>query len=257
MEQSDNELLGLIPKERIVIRDIPRPDPQIVQAFLDLPDMAGLVARAMDRYGVQGSIPAHELSPLTPGKRVVGPAITVRNVPSRFVPLYGWQEGKDTQLGEREAYYLAESGDVIVIDSGGRKLCSNLGPNSSAMARSRGILGAIVDGPVTGVAGIRANDFPVWCRGGTTLTGHHRVDTIEINGIVACGNLQVRPGDLVVADDSGITIVPAEQIKFILQAAQALAVKGRALAQAVESGSEPNEVRKTFRKLIVDDQTAG
>lgn len=256
MNAKPEHLLGLIPEERITQFEIPRPSNETVQTFLDFPDMAGLVSRAMDRLGIVGSIPAHVLTPLTPGKRIVGPAITVRNVPARYPPYYGWQEELDTQLGEREAYYLAEPGDVVVIDSGGRTVCSNLGPNSAVMARSHGIVGAVVDGVVTGPEGIRQGDFPVWCRGGTTVTGHHRVETIEINGIIACGVVQVRAGDLIVADDSGISIVPEQRLMEVLEASRALAVKGRALADAVEAGKSPEDIRQTFQRLIMSDPGA-
>lgn len=206
--------------------EFPRPSGEVVREFLDLPDMAGLVARAMDRMGIVGTIPASVLAPLSAGRRVVGPALTIRNVPSLHVPAYAWRHDLESRLGEREAYAIAQPGDVVVIDSGGRMIASNLGPNSAAHARSRGIVGAIVDGPVTGVAGIREQEFPVWCRGATTVTGHHRNDTIEINGVVACANLQVSPGDLIVADDSGVTVVPADLIRPVLEASRELAPTG-------------------------------
>lgn len=250
---SSDRAFGLIGGDRIRRTAIPRPDPDVVRRFLDLPDMAGLVARAMDRIGLTSTIPAHELAPLTPGKRVVGPAITIRNVPSRHAPLYGWQQEIDTQLGEREAYYLAEPGDVLVVDSGGRMLASSLGPNSAALALSRGLAGAIVDGVVTGPAGIRGHDFPVWCRGGTTLTGHYRNDTAEINGVVACGPAQVAPGDLVVADDSGVSIVAAAHITLILETSLRLAEKGRALADAVSAKAPPGTIREALKSLMKDD----
>lgn len=247
-----HDLLGLIPAERIVKTTIARPAPEVVQAFLQLPDMAGLVARAMDRLGIVGAIPAHLLSPLSPGMRMVGPAITVRNVPSRWTPLNGWQQQRASQLGEREAYYVARPGDVIVIDSGGRMLCSNLGPNSAALARTRGVVGVIVDGPVTGVAGIRASELPVWCRGGTTMTGHHRVDTVEINGLIACAEVQVAPGDIVVADDSGVSIVPEPQVVEVLSLATRLAEKVRALAESVAHGADVAVFRATLQDRSID-----
>lgn len=251
-----DDLLGLIPAERIRTSAVARPAPTTVQAFLDLPDMAGLVARALDRLGIVGAIPAHVLAPLAPGQRLVGPAVTVRNVPSRLAPYAGWQAAHDSQLGEREAYFVAQTGDVIVIDSGGRMLCSNLGPNSAALARARGLAGAIVDGPVTGPAGIRAAELPVWCRGGTTLTGHQRVDTVEINGLIACAGVQVAPGDLIVADDSGISVVPEPRIAAVLALAEQLAQKVRALAQASRQGADAVTFRRTLEGLTVDVREA-
>ena len=62
--------------------------------------------------------------------------------------------------------------------------------------------------------GNRGNRSPgiLWARGATSVTGHHRVETVEINGIVTCAGVQVQPGDLVVADDSGVAIVPRELV---------------------------------------------
>jgi regulator of RNase E activity RraA len=240
-------------KDRVLKRDIPRPSRNIVESFLELRDMAGLVSRAMDRMGLVGSIPAHALMPIQPGKRIVGPAVTVRNVPARFAPFYAWDREMDSLLGEREAYFVAAEGDIVVIDSGGRMLSSNLGPNSVAMAKRRGIAGVIVDGPVTGVAGIRSEDFPVWCRGGTTVTGHHRVETIEINGVISCVGAQVAPGDLVVADDSGVSVVPCGLVEQVLEKSLGLARKGRVLAEAISRGAGASEVSEAFKNLTLHD----
>jgi 4-hydroxy-4-methyl-2-oxoglutarate aldolase len=249
MNKNSVETLGLIPKERICKYDITRPSKDIIEFFYNLPDMAGLVSRAMDRLGINGSIPAYTLSPIIINKRIVGSAITVRNVPSRYAPYHEWQNHSLTQLGEREAYFIAKPGDIIVIDAGGRLISSNLGPNSAAIAKSRGVIGAIVDGPVTGIAGIREKQFPVWCRGGTTITGHFRVDTIEINGIITCNNVQVAPGDLIIADDSGISVVPIDRINDVLEITKLLALKGSNLSQIVDAGN-PEKISQAFKDLF-------
>ncbi len=227
-----------------------RASAEIVRAYLDLPDLAGLVARALDRLGLAGAAPAYLLGPLIPGCRIVGPAVTVRNVPSRIVPLHGWHQGLEPRLGEREAYFVAQPGDVLVVDAGASTLASSLGPNSASLAQSRGLIGAVVDGLVTGPAGIREHGFPVWCRGGTTLTGHHRLETIEINGLVTCGQMQVAPSDLVVADDSGIAIVPADRVLEVLGVAERLANRTRAMATAVSEGSAPDKIRDSYKQVL-------
>ena len=201
-------LPGIIPRNRIRLLDIKRPSPRVIARFLELPDLAGLVSRALDELGVRGAIPAHVIAPIVRGQRLVAPAITVRNVPDRFVPYRKWQRSEGSLMGEREAYFVARPGDAIVIDGGGRMDASNMGGHSARAARDRGCAGTIVDGPVTGVGEMAALPYPVWARGATTLTGNHRVETIEINGTVSCGGVQVSPGDLIVADDQGIAVVP-------------------------------------------------
>lgn len=208
---------GFVPHDRIRLLDIPRPDPDLVARFAQFPDVAGLVSRALDQLGVAGAIPAHVLAAVTPGRRMIGPAITVRNVPDRFVPFRKWRRREPTRMGEREAYFLASAGDVIVIDGGGRMDASNLGAHSARAAADRGCAGVVVDGPVTGIVEMVATGLPVWARGATTITGNHRVETIEVNGVVACAGVQVAPGDLVVADDQGLAIVPLMLLRETLR----------------------------------------
>jgi 4-hydroxy-4-methyl-2-oxoglutarate aldolase len=209
------KLPGIIPRDRIRTVDIRRPAAALVARFQQLEDVAGLVSRALDQLGLAGAIPAYVLAPIAPGQRLAGPAITVRNVPDRFVPYRKWERRDPSGMGERESYFVARPGDVIVIDGGGRTDASNLGAHSARAARQMGCAGAVVDGLVTGVAGIVASGYPVWSRGATTITGNHRVETMEVNGVICCGGAQVRPGDLVVADDQGTAIVPVEFVPQI------------------------------------------
>ena len=139
----------LIPRNRIRSMEIPRSPAKLVAQFLTLEDLAGLVSRALDRLGVAGAIPAHEIAPLA-GSRIAGPAITVRNVPDRPVPHAKWQRGEASLMAEREAYFLARRGDVIVIDGGARMSASNMGGHSARAALDLGCAATIVDGPVTG-----------------------------------------------------------------------------------------------------------
>jgi regulator of RNase E activity RraA len=217
-------MVGILDRSVVRTDDVLRPSEDIVRQFRKLSDSAGLVARALDQFGVQGSIPSAYLKPLHPGRAVVGPAITVRNIPVRNVPLKNWNDAAQTRLGEREAHFRAQPGDVVVIDGCTVYPASCLGSVSLAMASQLGVSGAVVSGAVTGVAGIASADIPVWARGGTTITGHQRVETIEINGPIGIQGVRVEPGDLVVADDSGVTFVPAGIAEQVLN--RAIKLKG-------------------------------
>lgn len=239
-------LPGIISRDRIRLVHVQRPPARLVARFLELGDMAGLVSRALDELGVRGAIPAHVLAPIAPGQRLVGPAITVRNVPDRFVPYRKWQRSDESLMGEREAYFVARPGDAIVIDGGGRMEASNMGGHSARAAREMRCAGAIVDGPVTGVADIAALEYPVWARGATTVTGNHRVETVEINGVVSCGGVQVRPGDLVVADDQGIAIVPLELVEETWR----MCARQAKVAQAFASGGTTARRMRRFMRAV-------
>jgi regulator of RNase E activity RraA len=246
-------MVGLVDRKVIRLRNIERPSRQTIEAYCALPDTAGLVARALDFFGLASTIPGTELRPLRTDSMVVGPAITVRNIPEREVPYKRWQEKAMTRLAERESYFVLQPGDVVVIDGVTVFPASCLGPNSTAVASALGAAGIIVSGAVTGPSGIRRAPIPVWSRGVTTLTGHHRATTVEINGPIGVAGVRVDPGDLVVADDSGVSIVPAEYIDPVLQRAKDMASAGGDLRDLLSKDANPEALRVellTFMKKL-------
>ena len=82
------------------------------------------------------------------------------------------------------------------------------------------IIGAVVDGTVRDPQQYREMGWPVWCRGFTPITGKWRMQTVEINGTVQIGGVQVSPGDLVCADEAGIAFVPHERAAEVLDVAR-------------------------------------
>lgn len=210
--------------------------------------MSGATSRALDRLGLVGAIGSVTLRPLIEGEKVVGPAVTVRNVPSRVTRTYGLSQGLPSfQKGDNEAYFVGKAGDVVVIDCGGLTDRSCMGGSSATIGKARGFAGSVIDGACTGVGTIREVKYPVWCRGGTTLTGHHRIETVEINGTVSCAGVQVQPGDLVVADDTGIAIVPSGQEDKVLSIMRKDSIN-RA-HQMLSAGARPAELGKEIAKM--------
>jgi regulator of RNase E activity RraA len=110
-----------------------------------------------------------------------------------------------------KALDIARPGDVVIVDAGGSIKNAVLGDTISMKARHRGIAGFVVDGYVRDLEGIREIDLPVYARGETLVGPLHRGPG-EINYPVCCGGVVVSPGDIVVADDSGIVIVPRQHI---------------------------------------------
>ena len=78
----------------------------------------------------------------------------------------------------------------------------------------------VIDGAVRDVGEIRKYGLPTWCRGATPKTGKCRIEAIEINGpVVLCG-IQINPGDLIIADDSGICAIPPQHAEYVLKKCQ-------------------------------------
>lgn len=196
--------------------ELPRLPAEILAGYRTLVDLTGTVSDAMDELGIVGVVPAYVLPPVTPGTRIVGPALTVRNI-QRTAQIQRAALEKTNTQGESEAHNLAEPGDVLVIE--GVVGCSNMGGQSATVARRQGFIGAVVDGTVRDPQQYREMGWPVWCRGFTPITGKWRMQTVEINGTVQIAGVQVNPGDLVCADEAGIAFVPRDHAVEVLDAA--------------------------------------
>jgi len=209
--------LGRLPREAIRMLELPRVPAELLEGYRALIDLTGTVSDAMDELGIVGVVPAYVLPPVTVGTRIVGAALTVRNI-QRSAQIHRAALDKTNTQGESEAHNLAEAGDVLVIE--GVVGCSNMGGQSATVARRQGFIGAVVDGTVRDPQQYREMGWPVWCRGFTPITGKWRMQTVEINGTVQIGGVQVSPGDLVCADEAGIAFVPHERAAEVLDAAR-------------------------------------
>jgi regulator of RNase E activity RraA len=205
--------LGRLPLDAIRRLELPRLPDDVLDGFRALVDLTGTISDACDQLGIVAVVPAYVLPPVNLGKRVVGPALTVRTI-ARDVQVHkAAQDGINTQ-GETEAHNLAEPGDVLVIE--GVMGCSNMGGQSATIGRRQGEAGAIVDGTLRDPEQYRGMGWPVWCRGYTPITGKWRMQTVEVNGTVQICGIPVKPGDLVCADDAGVAFVPRERAADVL-----------------------------------------
>jgi len=213
-ELNGKKLTGRIAADRIRMTSTPKPPAGAVDRFLALGECTSLISDAMDDLGIPaGAIGATTLKPTLPGKLVVGPALTVRNIAQRSDPLNA--KTHTNRMAEFEAHNLAEDGDVLVIS--GVPGMSNMGGISSYTGQSHGERGAIVMGGVRDVRHSRSIGYPIWASEITPVTGKWRLETVEINGEIQMGPVRVNPGDLVVADDTGVVFIPRDRIMAVLE----------------------------------------
>ncbi len=145
--------------------------------------------------------------------RVAGPAYPVRCPPGDNLMLHA-------------AIYRAAPGSVIVVEAGDIDYAV-AGGNVCAVAQRRGIAAFVVDGVIRDLAEARERRFPVFARGVIPIPGGK--DAIDVlNGPIHCGGVHVAPGDVVVADEEGIVVVPGDRLDAVLAAAQARAAKDAA-----------------------------
>ncbi|BCV24900.1 RraA family protein [Gelria sp. Kuro-4] len=242
-EKYEHRLAGVVPKERFARLSFPRPRPEVLSVLKGIEDPTPTVSDILDQLGIAGTVPATILHPICAGKVVVGPALTIRYVAEPLVPRQAMLNSAKAQLGDKDAYAIAEPGDVVVFDNSGREDISTMGGLSTHYALKAGVAGCIVDGGVRDVGLMRSVGFGVWSRGITPITGKLRVATLEINGPVQCADVSVKPGDLVVADDNGVCFIPAERLDEVVAMVLEAAKTEEMLMQAISGGGSMDNLR--------------
>jgi regulator of RNase E activity RraA len=158
--------------------------------------------------------------------RGAGPAYPVRCAPADNLMLHA-------------AIYRAPAGSVIVVEAGDMDYAVS-GGNVCAVAQKRGIAAFVVDGVIRDLAEVRENRFPVFARGVSPIPGGK--DVLEaIDQPVRCGGVLVSSGDIVIADEEGIVVVPLSDADRVLKAAQARAAKDA--AETLESWEAAHRAR--------------
>ena len=186
--------------------DIQRPSKELIEALKNIGSAtaSGELARLGIRDpNIRGPLPR------TPGKSVVGPALTLQFMPKRE-DLYKVDEysDPDRQL-HRHVLYHTQPGDVVVVDARGELSAGVFGEMMLTYFKGKG-------GAGVGIAGCRrayppAKDLGIglWLKG-TTPNFHTQTNIVPfaVNVPIACNNVLVMPGDIIVADDDGIVCVP-------------------------------------------------
>jgi len=233
------QTLGKLALDAFGMLELPALPPSIVDGYRALPDLTGIASDAMDELGIVGAVPAAVLRPNDPTARVVGRALTVRNIPAN-APVPDKVKSGVSGLGEIEAHNLAEPGDVLVVQ--GVDQVSNLGGMSATIGHRQGEIGAIVDGGARDVDHSRAIGLPVWSRSVSPITGKWRVETVAVNKPVSICGVTVNPGDLVLADETGICFIPRERAGEVLVRAQRNAAAEKLREEKIASGAPVAEL---------------
>ena len=245
--EAAGRIWGLVPRERITKIKFKRTPKEIIDRYYKLEDMSTTVSDILDGYGIDGAIPTSYLKPVIPGSKIVGNAVTIRNIPVRKTPTQGAHDHDFIAMSTRDIYYMGEPGDVLVSDFGGNLEVSNMGGQSCTVGKSCGFAGNIVNGCCRDVSSIREMGYPVFSVGTTQITGKYRMECVELNGpVTLCGKL-VEPGDLMVADDSGVCIVPQELAEKVIDEAEKIAASEERMRQLIEEKRPISELRPLFR----------
>ncbi|GAA4873892.1 MULTISPECIES: RraA family protein [Saccharopolyspora] len=209
--------------------------PETIAAFAELPTAS--VADAVEQHGGRGYL-SGRIHQIVAGK-VVGPAVTVREVPD--------EEALPPEHALR-AIDRSEPGSVICIDAGSADVAV-WGGLMTAGAVAKGLAGAVLDAAVRDVEEIRRDyGFPVYARGSVPATTVGRFRTVSLNEPVVLGEVTVHPGDLIVADSDGVVRVPARHVESVLAAATEIETREQEQTRLIlDSGSLQDGLAKYGR----------
>jgi regulator of RNase E activity RraA len=199
------------------------------------------VSDALDKLGLTGV--ARGILRIATGRRISGRVVTVK------------LEADDGRPASRHlgttAVEVGRPGDVIVIEQRTGLDAASWGGNLSFAAQLRGIAGVIVDGPARDIDEAQDYDFPLFARSRTPHTARGRIVETGTNVPILVSDIAVSPGDFVVADGTGVVFVPAREIDAVLEAAEAIVARERAMVAALNEGVPVSQVMgKNYETML-------
>ncbi len=171
------------------------------------------------------------------GFALCGPAVTIRT------------SALDSAV-VHHAIDIAEPGDVLVIDRNGDQKHACWGELTSLAAKLRGLAGTIIDGPATDVPEIWEMEYLTFCRGVAPITSRSSGTSGEINTTIHCGGVSVSPGDIILADDNGILVVPADRVAEVIEHCGPRVAYEETIRQRLYAGEKLGEITGATERLM-------
>ena len=191
---------------------------------------------ALDKIGIRGAVIG--IRPLFGMPKVIGRAVTIKMTAAGMVK-------SKRHLGI-DAIVTAAPGDVIAIDNRGDLYNNCWGEILSCAAKKKGILGVFIDGAARDIDVCQEIAFPVFARGVVPITARGRIMQEDFNCVIRLGDVQVRPGDILVGDINGLVVIPPEKIEEVISSAEDIFEKEELMKADILKGMDILEVDSKY-----------
>jgi len=213
----------------LIIKKIKRLSLQEIERFKHIPTT--ILSDCMNRMQAMKA----EIKPLIPVERIAGSAVTV-------------EETAGGNLMSHYAMYIAEPGDIIVIDAKGYRNRSCWGGIQTFVCKERGIEGLVIDGTIRDVSDVRRLNYPVFCLG-VTPAGPLKGWSGNINTPIQCGGVVVHPGDIIVGDEDGVVVIPLKYADRVYEAAVKRLNMEEEWVERIKRGEKTTDILGFDKKL--------
>lgn len=217
--------------------------PRVAKAVIDrlarLP--TATLANALDDVGKLVNCPV-ALRPVAPGMAFAGPAVTVEVVAGEA----GRYSSAEFRVGAM--IDAASAGEVVVVAAHGAR-ASIWGGMASLAAKVKGVAGLVVDGGVRDIDEMVEFGFPVFARHPVATTGRTRLKVSAIDVPIEVDGVSVDPGDVIVADATGIVVVPRAEAERVAELAERYAADDRRAQEEIRNGLSFAEAMAKFRRI--------
>lgn len=178
-----------------------RADKSMVDAFASIP--TAIISDNLNRMAAAGPV----VRPMHKGGRLAGTALTVKTRPGDNLMIH-------------KAADMAQPGDVIVVDAGGDLTNSLIGELIVGHARSRGVLGFVVNGAIRDVDVLGADDYPIYAAG-VSHRGPYKDGPGEVGTPISLDGMVIESGDIIIGDLDGVVSIPRLEAAAVLPLARA------------------------------------
>ncbi|MDD7804874.1 MAG: RraA family protein [Endozoicomonas sp. (ex Botrylloides leachii)] len=195
-----------------------------------------VVSDALDSLSITGGL--LDIKTRNPGKKMAGPAFTVRYAP--ITP--------NVENFQNAGNYIDEvlEGHIVVVDNQGRLDCTSWGGILTKKSISKNIGGTVVFGSIRDINEIKNLHFPVFSSNVFMVSGKNRARVVEKQRKITINNVSINPTDWIFGDDNGVLVIPFKDLNKVIDRAEKTKLTEKRIHGAISEGVTLEKAREKY-----------